>query len=176
MPFVVLCGIYKLSTLFPHNPGRLRVGGLRAGMICGAHCCKQPAVSSCQSCRGCISLLWPSPHCFPAVNFNDFKDPEDVLPLTHEAVGIPRRIAEETVARMKVGRVYGSACLQNWEVCWEFWCACALHASGGLALGLERSFDEASLPTLFHLCLPLPCSRLRATTRGSSACPPRCRS
>ncbi|KAI7838442.1 hypothetical protein COHA_007705 [Chlorella ohadii] len=56
VPFVVLCGIYKLSTLFPHNP---------------------------------------------AVNFNDFKDPEDVLPLTHEAVGIPRRIAQETVARMQ---------------------------------------------------------------------------
>lgn len=40
-----------------------------------------------------------------AVNFNDFKDPEDVLPLTHEAVGIPRRIAEETTARMQVRRV-----------------------------------------------------------------------
>ncbi len=43
-----------------------------------------------------------------AVNFNDFKDPEDVLPLTHEAVGIPRRIAQETVARMQVGRRLGS--------------------------------------------------------------------
>ncbi|EFN54691.1 hypothetical protein CHLNCDRAFT_24479 [Chlorella variabilis] len=40
VPFVVLCGIYKLSTLFPHNP---------------------------------------------AVNFNDFRDPADILPLTHEA-------------------------------------------------------------------------------------------
>ncbi|PSC72427.1 translation initiation factor eIF-2B subunit beta [Micractinium conductrix] len=55
VPFVVLCGIYKLSTLFPHNP---------------------------------------------AVNFNDFKDPADLLPRDHEAVGLPRRIRAETLRRM----------------------------------------------------------------------------
>ncbi|KAL4447758.1 hypothetical protein ABPG75_004977 [Micractinium tetrahymenae] len=55
VPFVVLCGIYKLSTLFPHNP---------------------------------------------SVNFNDFRDPADLLPRDHEAVALPRRARAEALLRL----------------------------------------------------------------------------
>ncbi|KAI3425022.1 hypothetical protein D9Q98_008403 [Chlorella vulgaris] len=56
VPFVVLCGIYKLATLFPHNP---------------------------------------------SVTFNDFKDPADILPYTHPAVGLPDKAKAEAFNRMK---------------------------------------------------------------------------
>ncbi|KAL4419149.1 hypothetical protein ABPG77_002662 [Micractinium sp. CCAP 211/92] len=55
VPCVVLCGIYKLSTLFPHNP---------------------------------------------SVNFNDFRDPADLLPYNHEAVGLPRRARAEALLKL----------------------------------------------------------------------------
>lgn len=55
VPFVVLCGIYKLSTLFPHNP---------------------------------------------SVNFNDFRDPADLLPYGHEAVSLPRRARAEALLKL----------------------------------------------------------------------------
>ena len=148
VPFVVLCGIYKLSTLFPHNPcERACVSAPAAAVfffpmpLCSrtapvrAPACALACAPAALACvwagltapfprnpwapgplsRGpalvppprsrqpsSSSLARPAPcHRPTAVNFNDFKDPADVLPLSSEAVALPRAARERALARMR---------------------------------------------------------------------------
>jgi hypothetical protein len=157
VPFVVLCGIYKLATLFPHNPCAAGLGRAwwqlpllcRCRVQCSPHVpflppfmpfpkpyslSHHPALQKSTSpslhtpayapvCR--TRSLSSPPHtrihtlatlttvlhhhlppfpCRAAVTFNDFKDPADILPYTHPAVGLPDKAKAEAFNRMVSGK------------------------------------------------------------------------